>query len=221
MRILFNDILQYSDIDEHLKTPALSDITYITNPLIINLDKQRLINSIGIGNTDGTEFNIAFNDVINTEFNFTFTSNGLYVMKKAVSCNQIIINSNASFIGRIGAGIGCNIPTSIAKEPSFNSTNEPRYTLSGQVIAGIGGYNYKSISLDSRYKIDEFIMNEIKNGVITISKGYPFFIDLTVESYKIPFNKLYATDKNQLELSFESGVKKFLYSRRFIFEEKF
>jgi len=221
MRILFNDILQYADIDEHLKTPALSDIKYITNPLIINLDKQRLINSIGIGNTDGTEFNITFNDDNKTEFNFTFTNNGLYVMNKTVTCNQIIINSNAGFIGRIGAGIGCKIPTAIAKEPAFNSTNEPRYTLSGQVIAGIGGYNYKSISLDSRYKIDEFIMNEIKNGAITIGKGFPFFIDLTVESYKIPFNKLYATDKNQLELSFESGVKKYLYSRRFIFEEKF
>jgi len=221
MRILFNDIIQYSDLQNELKSPALSDITYIEYPLIINLDKPRNINSIGIGNVDNKDFNVIFNDVNNTEFNFTYTNNGLYVMRNTVLCDKIIINSSASYIGRIGAGIGCNIPTAIPKEPTFNSTNENRNTLSGQVIAGIGGYNFISVSLDSRYKIDEYIMNEIKNGTVTIGKGFPFFIDLTVESYKLPFNKLYAIDRNQFQFSFESGVKKYLYSRRFIFEEKF
>ena len=219
MRILFNDIIQNSSAKDNLKSAALSDIEYITNPLIITFNNPVLINSIGIGNTNGTFFNVTFNN--SEEFHFEFEGNGLYFQKKIIETNQLIINTDANFIGRIGAGIACNIPTAIAKEPTFNSTNEPRYTLSGQVISGIGGYNYKSVSLDSRYKIDEFTMNEILKGYITISKGFPFFIDLTVESYKLPFKKLYATERNQLQMGFESGVKKYLYSRRFNFEEKF
>ena len=142
-------------------------------------------------------------------------------MPKTITATKMIINSSMNYIGRIGAGLAINIPTAIAKEPTFCSTAEPRITLSGQVINGIGGYNFKMLSLDSRYKIDEFAMNEIVNGYKYISMGYPFFIDLTVESYKLPFNKLYAIDTNQQNFGFESGINKYLYSRRFVFKECF
>ncbi|MCL2157537.1 MAG: hypothetical protein FWH54_05900 [Methanobrevibacter sp.] len=213
MKILFNDKIQNTDAPIELKKPALSDIYKLNETLIINFDSIEKINSIGIGNTDGTYFNIN-GEVI------TFTENGLYIIKE-IQTDTLEITTDATFIGRIGAGIACNIPIVIAKEPGFNSTAEPRITLSGQVVEGAGGYNYKTISLDSRYKINELIMNEIKNGYKYIGLGYPFFIDLSVESYKLPFNKLYATERNQNQLIFQSGVKKYLYSYRFEFEERF
>jgi len=113
------------------------------------------------------------------------------------------------------------LPTAIAKEPSFMSTAEPRVTLSGQVIPGAGGYNYRTLSLDCRYKISEEIISEIEAGYITAGRGYPYFIDLTDESYKLPFSKLYANEKNQGSMTFQSGVRRYLYSRRFEFEERF
>jgi hypothetical protein len=222
MRILFNDIIQNSDAYEVLKSPALSELFFIGEQLIITLNKQYPINAIGIGNTDGEDFIINFDDNDNTVFNFSFSENGLYVMPKTVIASQITITSpNATYIGRLGAGLGVNIPTAIAKEPSFKSTSEPRVTLSGQVVPGKGGYNYRTLSVDSRYKIGEGIIKEIEAGYNFIAKGYPFFIDLSDESYKLPFSKFYANETSQQSMTFQSGVRRFLYSRRFEFEERF
>jgi hypothetical protein len=221
MRILFNDVIQYSDAPKEIKSPALSEMTSLTGPVTITLDRQYPINAIGIGGTDGIDFTITFNDANNTVFQFQFTESGLYLMDKTVDASVVTIASNASYIGRIGAGIGVHIPTAIAKEPAFCSTAEPRTTLSGQVIPGAGGYNYRTVSLDSRYKIGPSAMGELKAGYSYIGKGCPFFIDLSVESYKLPFPKLYAVERNQRQMSFESGVRRFLYSRRFEFEERF
>jgi len=221
MKILFNDVIQYSDADNEIKSPALSETSAIDGPLMITLDKQYPINAIGIGNTDGGDFTVAFNDLGNTVFHFQFTKDGLYVMDKTIIASAITITTNATYIGRIAAGIGVHIPTAISKEPAFYSTSEPRTTLSGQVIPGAGGYNYKTVSLDSRYKIDAFAMGEIIDGHQAIGKGHPFFIDLSDEAYKLPFDKLYAIERNQRQMGFESGVRRFLYSRRFEFEERF
>jgi len=218
VKILFNDIIQYSDIPFDLKNPALSQIYSINNSLVITLDKVRPINAIGIGNTDSTIFTISIG---NKSKQFNFSENGLYLLGETFNVNKFTITTNGSYIGRIGAGIGVNIPTAIAKEPAFNSTAEPRTTLSGQVIPGAGGYTYRSISLDSRYKIGELAMKEIESGYKYIGMGYPFFIDLSVESYKLPFSKLYAIERNQRQMSFEGGIRRFLYSRRFEFEERF
>jgi hypothetical protein len=177
--------------------------------------------SINCGGAALAYFTVTFNDINNTSFTFEYIGSGLYMMPKTISASQLTITTNAEFIGRIGAGMGVHIPTSIAKEPAINSTSEPRITLSGQSVIGKGGYNYKTVSLDSRYKIDRYIMNEINDGYKYIGMGYPFFIDLTTESYKLPFSKLYANERNQRNMSFESGIKKYLYSRRFEFEERF
>ena len=192
----------------------LSEITTVkSGSITITLDKERAINCVGIGNTDGTTF------IINGQA-VNFKGNGLYVFD-GITAQTLSIETNATYIGRLAAGLACTIPTSIAKEPGYNSTANPRITLSGQVIAGLGGYNYRTLGLDSRYKIDQFIMNEINEGYKYIALGYPFFIDLSDESYKLPFDKLYANDKNQQQFRFESGVRKYLYSRRFDFEERF
>ena len=221
MKILFNDIIQYSNAPEELKSSPLADAFNINDEIVIELDKQRLINSIGIGYTNSTFFVITFNDIDNTEFNINYTESGLYCMDKTVLASQIKIKTNGSYVGRIGAGIACNIPTAIMKEPSYNSTAIPRVTLSGQSIAGLGGHNFKSISLDSRYKITKEIIKELEDGKKYIGMGYPFFIDLTIERYKLSFSKLYANETNQQNLLFQSGITKFLYSRRFEFEERF
>jgi len=222
MRILFNDIVQFSDAPKELKSPALSETLVINSPLTITLDKQYPINSVGVGNTDAKNLSVKFNDVDNTVFNFTFLGNGLYLARKTIIASRIVIEvEDKARIGRFGAGLGVNIPTSIIKEPSFKSTSEPRVSLSGQVMPGLGGYAYKTISLDSRYKIGENIMKEIEAGIAAISAGYPFFIDLSDEAYKLPFSKLYANDKEQNNMTFQGGVKKYLYSRRFEFEERF
>jgi hypothetical protein len=263
MHILFNDVIQYSDAEDTIKSPMLSETTEtLGKKIIIKFDEPRRINSIGVGNADNnkiaafdgdradaiydddelmggfangepheekidcrnagmTNFRMEFNDAMGTTFSFRYTANGLYLMNKTILASRMTIYTDATYIGRIGAGIGVHIPTSVPKEPSFNSTSEPRVTLSGQVIQGAGGYNYRTLSLDSRYKIDEFAMKEIQNGFKYIGMGYPFFMDLTKESYKLPFNKFYANEKNQGQMSFEGGVRKYLYSRRWDFEERF
>jgi len=222
MKILFNDILQYSDVPEELKSPALSEIYNITTPIMITLNKESPVNSIGIGNASkDSDFYITFNDAEATQLYVKFTDNGLYCLEKTVIASQITIQTTSAYAGRIAAGFACDIPTSISKEPGFNSTAQPRTTLSGQVVRGLGGYNFRTVSLDSRYKIGSNIMSEIQKGYKYIGMGYPFFIDLSTESYKLPFEKLYAAESDQHRMSFESGVKKFLYSRRWNFEERF
>jgi hypothetical protein len=89
------------------------------------------------------------------------------------------------------------------------------------VIPGAGGYDYRAVSLDSRYKIGPEAMAEIEAGYKYIGRGYPFFIDFSDEAYKLPFIRLYAAERNQRNLSFEGGARRFLYSRRWNFEERF
>ena len=147
---------------------------------------------------------------------------GLYLLGRGFSVLSVkIAVPKGTAIGRLAMGRAVSIPTSVAKEPGYFSTSEPRRTLSGQVVPGVGGYNYRVVSLDSRYKLSREAFEEIEAGRKSIGAGYPFFIDLTAESYKLPFNKLYATEKNQRSMSFEGGIKRFLYSRRWNFEEAF
>ena len=214
MRILFNDIIQTSDALDALKSPALSDTTEINGDMTVNLDRDRTIDSVGIGNTDGTYF------IVNGQA-IDFTENGLYLLPDTINTSRLEIGTDATFIGRLGAGLAMRIGTGVRKEPAFMSTAEPRMTLAGQVVKGLGGYNYRTLSLDSRYQIDETMMAEIKEGFRYIGMGYPFFINLEDEAYKLPFDRLYAVDTNQRAMSFESGVKRFLYSRRFDFRECF
>jgi len=222
MRILFNDIIQNSDAPRELKSPALSETFRITEPVTINFFDAGPVNSIGIGNAPPlSSFIFEFNDVLNTLFTLHYTENGLYMMPEKIIASQVTITTNASFAGRIGAGLGVRIPTAVAKEPSLKSTAEPRVTLSGQVIHGAGGYYYRSLSLDSRYKIGREAMDEIIAGYKTAGAGFPYFIDLSDESYKLPFSKFYANEAGQGSMTFQGGVRRYLYSKRFEFEERF
>jgi len=217
MRILFNDIIQGSNAPDALKSPALSDVTPITNgSIVIVFDRFHIVDCMGIGNTDGTWFQVNGHRI-------NFVGNGLYILplNNQFNTDGVTVSTNATFVGRLAMGRAVQIGTGVRKEPSFNSTAEPRTTLSGQVIPGRGGHIFRAVSLDSRYKIDETMMNEIKEGYRYISMGYPFFVNLEDEAYKLPFDRLYAIDRNQRNMSFESGVTRFLYSRRWDFEERF
>jgi len=151
-----------------------------TGTITINLDRQRPIDCIGIGGTDGTSFNVGGHGIF-------FKDNGLYMLPRAMETSRLVITTDATFIGRIGAGLSVRVPTSVRKEPGFFSTETPRTTLGGQVMEGLGGYTYKALSLDSRYKLDKFALDEIRAGLRYIGGGYPFFIDLSDEAYKIPW----------------------------------
>jgi len=214
MRILFNDRIQHSNAPKELKSPALSQTLPVRGVLSVRLDRESLIDCVGIGNTDGRLFRVNGQEI-------AFNGNGLYILPRRITAAVLTIETAASHIGRLAAGLAVNIPTSVAKEPAFRSTAEPRITLSGQVVPGLGGYAYRTLSLDSRYKIGREAMSEIEAGYRYIGMGYPFFIDLADEAYKLPFDKLYATDTRQQSLGFESGVRRFLYSRRWEFRECF
>ena len=143
MHILFNDIIQNSDAPDALKSPALSDLAGL--PSVITLESTKQINCIGIGNTDATFFTVNGHTI-------NFTENGLYLLPVVfpLEASSLEIETDASYIGRLGAGLAMRIGTSVRKEPSYNSTAEPRTTLSGQVIPGRGGHIFRAVSLDSR-----------------------------------------------------------------------
>jgi len=240
---LFNDVIQNSDAPPELKSAALAESVDIDGVITITFPQTVSISAIGVGNTDGTKFsiyadhyqplvtqdetNIITNDEIEiyvnyrNKFDFDFYGNGLYCLGKTVFADNIIITTDAHYIGRIAAGLGVSIGTSVAKQLGWNSSSKPRTTLSGQVITGAGGHNYRTLSLDTRYKMGPKATEELASGYKFIGLGYPFFIDLADEKYKLPHSKLYATEQNQRAFSMEGGVASFLYSKRFEFTEAF
>jgi hypothetical protein len=127
---------------------------------------------------------------------------------------------SGSYIGRVGTGYAVNLKTAVPKEPTLASTAKPRTTLSGQTIQGLGGYNYWRISVDTRYKFHKDDFKHILDGYPLLSKGYPMFISFDDEK-KLPIDRMYGVDTNQQQLGFESSINKPLYSRRWLFEERF
>jgi hypothetical protein len=214
--------MQYSDAPEKLKSPPLADTYAVPEVLEVVLAEASAIDSVGIGHTDCT-LNLTLIDADGNSDTVSITpsANGLYLIPEHKNITQINIGFTGSFIGRLALGKAVNIRTSIPKEPTFLSTNKPRTTLSGQEIPGLGGYNYRSVQLDSRYKIDMDKLGEIIKGYNSLSKGYPVFVSFEEEKNRLPFDKMYAVDKNQQKMSFESGINKALFSRKFQFEERF
>jgi hypothetical protein len=224
MNILFNDILQQSDAPKELISSGLAD--YYNNPaeLEIIVTNPSFIDCIGIGNMDAASIQIVLTDTDNNTFQETvnFQENGLYLLNgKYENIVETDVVFSCSRIGRLALGKAVNLRTSIPKEPTLVSTNKPRVTLSGQVIDGLGGYNYRRVSLDTRYKIDRDKLDEIIKGFPSLSKGLPLFVSFEDEKDRLPFKRLYCNDTSQQELSFESSINKNLFSRRFVFEERF
>jgi len=219
--------------------PAAIDCVGIANCLPgakITITAQRNKYAIIGGNAEtqafetallGGDAGLTFDDITigDSEFDtfeITFTEDGLYLFdKNPFTYQALTIEAPDVTVGRLALGRAVDVPTSVAKEPGYRSTAAPQSTLSGQVIAGAGGYAYRAVSLESRYKIGPEAMEEIASGYRAIGAGYPFFIDLSTESYKLPFDKLYATEKSQQAMIFAGGINRFLYSKRWDFEEAF
>jgi hypothetical protein len=223
MNILFYDVIQKSNAPKKLISSSLADSYNNSSALEITLDNAETINCIGIGNTTAGTKQIQLINTGSTTYteSVTFAKNGLYLLSTTYTNIKRIKIVTTGTYGRTGAGLAINLRTSIPKEPTLVSTNKPRVTLSGQVIDGLDGYNYWRVSLDTRYKIDNDKLNEIIKGFPSLSKGLPMFVSFEDEINRLPFARLYVNDKNQQELSFESSINKNLFSRRFVFEERF
>ncbi|MCL2127637.1 MAG: hypothetical protein FWH38_05225 [Treponema sp.] len=226
MKILFNDLLQNEPgLPEELKSPSLAEKIFYSGagPVQFDLHNPVTINAIGIGGHGGISGVTVFDSGGSSAEAAICGEAGLYLLDREITAVKIVfsVNGERPRIGRLAAGISVNIPTAVAKEPGYASTSRPRRSLSGQVLPGLTGYSYRTLSLDSRYKIGGEALREIEAGYCYIAAGYPFFIDLSDESYKLPFSRLYASDTGQLAMGFEGGITRFLYSRRFNFEERF
>ena len=270
MKILFNDILQDSDLPAALKTGALAECYKIGGGgLTVNLPRPGNIDCVGLGYTDATYFKFSFTVfegwlldgknafAVEADYEYIYdgknalytgyelvldgggaepaeagggdvqdmvlyTDNGLYLLKQPVVTQRFTIQTDATYIGRVGAGRAVKLGTAPAKEPGYKNSVKPRVTLSGQAIPGAGGYSYRRVSLDTRYKIGHDAMDEIKAAYKTqTGPGLPFFLLFDDEIRRLPFSRLYAADTKNDSMVFESGVNRFLFSRKFEFEERF
>lgn len=217
MRKLINDIVQYSDAPEAIKSPALAD-TYTTTPFIITLDDTYDIDCIGVGYTDATEITIN-GDVITLD-TIQRNRSGLYLLTSQINTGVLTVSHNGTYIGRFGAGLSRLLGAAPSREPGFYTTAKPRITASGQVIEGAGGISGRKQGVDFRYKIDRDIFADFEAAFESqISRGFPFFILFDKEFHRMPWLRMYGATNN--ELLFQSSVNFFSYSKRFEYIERF
>lgn len=214
MRILINDFVQDSDAPDSFKSPALADTYEFTTSIVIDLGSSKTIDCIGIGFTDGVNFTVNGQAV-------TYSENGLYILSPSITAQNITIGYDGTYVGRIALGLNRQICTSPAKEPGFYSTFQNRETISGQIVPGAGGITGRKIGVDSRYKIDSTIYSDFTAAYDSqIGRNFPFFLNFLEESFKLPFQYLYASI-SKTDLTFQNAINRFLYSKRFDFIEKF
>lgn len=227
MKILINDLMQYSDAPDEIKSPSLSDAYRVSNTFTVTLDDTATIGCIGIGYTDATEVIIsAGSDSDAQTIKITQDApyhNGLYLLDAEITADTFTITHDGNFIGRVGLGAYRTLGTSPTKEIGWYTTNESRTTLSGQVIPGAGGYNGRRFEADVRYKIDADVVADIQAAYTSqIMRGFPYFLLLDDEQHKVPATMLHfyaATDKPLSML--QSSSYRFLYSYKFQFYERF
>lgn len=211
MRILIDDKIQASDAPDAIKSPALADYSTLTT-VTITLAGTETIDCIGIGGTDAETVTINGTDV-------SYIESGLYMIADT-DTDTLTISHDGTYIGRIAAGKSRFLGAAPMREPGFYTTEVTRVTASGQVIPGAGGYSGRRIGLDFRYKIDADIFQDFQDAYATqIAKGFPFFLYFDMETHRMPWTRLYGRTDN--ELLFQSSVNRFLYSRRFEFQEAF
>jgi hypothetical protein len=215
----------------HTDASYLSMSFALDQPLIIDGNSPGITWYDGGPDAAGAEFGPPQYDVIidsnfpdapsPAEQIFFIQENGLYRIKPVIA-DRITLAHDGAYIGRFGAGEAVDLRTAIAKEPGWASTAESRKTLSGQILPGAGGYSYRTVSLDARYKIDERAVNEIEAAYPgQIAQGYPFFLLFDREAARLPFLRLYAQDAKYGEYVLQGGVNRYLFSRKFEFVECF
>lgn len=226
MRILLNDIMQFaSGVPDSIKSPALADIYTADIEFDATFSTSQTIDCVGIGYTDAASL-IVDNGSTTRTVTITKTApeqNGLYILDAAISGTDFNISHNGTFIGRVGIGTNRRLGVNPSMEPGFYTTSENRTTLSGQIIPGAGGFAGFRFEADVRYKIDSDVYNDIILAYNTqIMRGFPYFINTNDEQHKLPPEMLYfyAATTEPLGI-FQSSTYKFLYSKKFSFQEKF
>ena len=193
MLIIIDDKMQGSDAPSELISPALSDTYTDTLPVAVDLGASYTVNAIGIGYTDATTVTISDGGTY-TEVITLGTGNektGLYEIPTLTEQN-ISITHNGTYIGRVALGFSRSLGAAPTREIGFFTTQSNRITASGQVIPGTGGYNGRRVSIDTRYKIDSDIWDDIEISFPLIAKGYPWFVKFSdKELNRFPWQRLY------------------------------
>lgn len=217
MRILINDFVQESDAPDFLKSPALADNGQALS-LTIDFGESKTFDCIGVGNTGASTITID-GEVVNLS---SEDKNGLYQLQQEHTAQVVVLSVPAPFtVGRVAIGKSRSLGLSPSREPGLYSTNVPRETLSGQVIAGVGGITGRRIDVDVRYKIDRDIFNDFELAYpLQLGRGFPFFLLFEEkELHRMPWERLYAKTDNQV--LFQSSANFFLHSKKFSFRESF
>ncbi len=212
MKILFYDQVQNSNAPRPLKTPLLSD-KWVGNSLNILWPVAVTISGVGIGYTDATE--ITVNGTL-----LSIDEKGLYEFPEIVT-DSLSITHNGSYIGRFAAGVAHSLGLAPPREPGFHSSHQSRRTRTGGVIPGAGGYTWRTLDVDIRYKFTKEIIDDIQLSYPSqIGRGFPLFVFFSDrEVARFPWKRFYGTtDANYV---FQSSVNKMLYSKRFSFREAF
>lgn len=222
MLIIIDDKIQGSDAPDELKSPALADTYTDTLPVAIDLSASFTVNAIGIGYTDATQVTLSdggtYTEVITLGTGDDLT--GLYEIP-TLTAQNISITHNGTYIGRVALGFSRSLGAAPTREIGFYTTQSNRVTLSGQVIPGAGGYNGRRISIDTRYKIDSDIWDDIEISYDYIARGYPWFVKFsTKELNRFPWTRLYCSPDDS-NLLLQSSVNRFLYSKAFDLYERF
>ena len=230
MKILIYDkLLEATGVPAAIISPALSDFYNAATSFSATFATQEKINCIGIGYTDATQITIT-NGTDTRTVNITKDApyqNGLYLIDAIYPGGEyasvITFSHNGTYIGRLGAGEYRKLGTSPSKEIGFYTTAENRKTLSGQIIAGAGGYYGRRFEADVRYKITEDVYNDILAAYEKqIMRGFPYFLYLDDEQHKLPATMLYFYANTDKPLSLlQSSVYDFKYSYKFKFFERF
>jgi len=223
VRKLINDLIQYSDAPELLKSPALAEYYEFTD-LTITLKEASTIDCVGIGLFDASSLTVTLNgetEIIAFSAESRGNGNGLYMLSKTYTdITTIRLEHSGSLMGRFAAGKSRFFGCSKSREPGLYSTYEPRKTASGQVIPGAGGISGRGIGLDFRYVIDEDAYQDFYDAFDSqIARGFPFFLYFDKETHRMPYTRLYGQTDNQL--LFQSATNFFKYSKRFEYMESF
>jgi len=220
MKILFNDVIQYSDAPAALKSAALAD-KYETAAFVITLDQSRTVDCIGIGYTDATTVTVNGEDV--TVVGDGSNANGLYILSTALSTDTLTVSHDGTYLGRFGAGECYELGIKPTREPGLWDTNQTRTTVSGQVIPGAGGVTGRMLQVDTRYRMTAEMFEEIQEAHPTqLGRGFPLFVNFEKEQAIgwIPWPRLYG-QINGGEFILQTSINRALYSKKLKFTERF
>jgi len=225
MKILINDLAQsgtFTGNDSVVTTPSLMDVLTGSSgfTLSFTVSNTTAINCFGLGNTDATSVSVTFGTSIGNVFSVT-NDPGLYYFTTTSSggTNVSVTFTGGTYCGRFAIGTYRSLPIFKSREPGYKNTQMNRETLSGQVIAGLGGITKRTFSVDIKAKVNSNVLSDFESAKNYLSAQAPYFVDFTEDSAFTSITHLYAKDTSNIV--FQSSMNRILYSKKFNFEECF